>query len=268
MGVIALGFGSAIAFGVPLGVAIANLFSWPFIFLFMGVASLLILYFLFRLLPNVEGDASVTFKEQFTVLKNPIIVSGLSISLFMEFGNSAMLTYLSPFLQNLLHFETSNIGVIMLLLGVFGMIGSRMGGLWVDKWGSHNMITFTLLLSAFSLAFLPLITNIVSVAVALIIIWMVSTFMRGPAVQTYFIQVAPQASNLVIGLNMSFIHLGIASGAASGGILADVASTVQFNPWFSSVFFLIALASAFISFSLRKKESFFQVTANPTKKYP
>ncbi|UUZ95915.1 hypothetical protein LJK87_16965 [Paenibacillus sp. P25] len=43
----------------------------------------------------------------------------------------------------------------------------------------------------------------------LIALMVFSMFMTGPAIQTYFIQQAPESSNLVLSLNTSIVHLGL-----------------------------------------------------------
>ncbi|MDR6550702.1 hypothetical protein [Paenibacillus qinlingensis] len=57
---------------------------------------------------------------------------------------------------------------------------------------------------------------------------------RGPATQTYFIQQAPHSSSLVLSLNTSIIHLGLATGAGAGGAMISANSTVLYNPWMAS----------------------------------
>lgn len=253
IGMIALGFGSAMALGVPIGVAIANWGSWQTIFAILGMVSLLIMLGLIRLLPHIEGDAQVPFKQQLSVLGNPVIISGLFISLLLCTSNSIMLTYLTPFLQNILHMNAVSIGMMMFVMGVCGIIGSRLGGYGADKWGAARMIAFTLAMSTVSLALLPVLTAPLFVGIVLITVWMGSIFMNAPALQTYFIQQAPQSSNLVLSLNMSIIHLGLAIGAGAGGVIADSASTVLYHPWLASCTAALGLGAAIVSFSVRKR---------------
>ncbi len=253
IGMIALGFGSAMALGVPIGIAISHWWSWQVIFVGLGVLSLLIMLALIRLLPHVEGDAPVSWKQQFTVLANPVIVSGLLISLFLCMSNSIMLTYLAPFLQTVLQLNTSDLGIMMFALGIFGVIGSRLGGFGADKWGSVRMISFTLAICAVSLAVLPVMTASLAVGLALITIWFSAIFMNAPALQTYFIQQAPQSSNLVLSLNLSIIHVGLAIGAGAGGVVVDATSTVLYHPWMASGAVAFGLAAALVSFMLRKR---------------
>ncbi|XEC96326.1 MFS transporter [Paenibacillus tarimensis] len=250
---IALGFGSAMALGVPIGIAVADWSGWRMIFAGLGLVSLLVTAGLIRLLPQIEGDAAGSFKQQFMVLRNPVVVSGFVISLLLCMSNSIMLTYLTPFLLSVLHLQADNIGLMILILGIFGIFGSRLGGTSADKYGSVRMIAITLAASAVSLAFLPLFTALPFIGMALITVWFFSIFMNAPALQTYFIQQAPRSSNMVLGINTSIIHLGIAAGAGAGGLIAESTATVLHHSWIAGSIAALALMAAVFSFMIRKK---------------
>lgn len=253
LGIIALGFGSAIAFGVPIGIAITNLLNWHVIFLVLSIISMFVMLGLLRLLPRIESDAPISLKQQLAIMKNPVIISALLISLFMCTSNSIMLTYIAPYLQDILHLSATELGYMMLLLGIASIIGSRIGGAGVDKMGTVNMITFSLLVTGMALLIIPLFATPVFLGLVFITIWMLSIFMISPAIQAYFIQQAPQTANLVLSLNMTIIHIGTAVGAAAGGLVVSAASTVGFNPWAASSAIVIALVFSKISFFYRKK---------------
>jgi len=77
IGTIILGFSSALILGVPLGIALTNLFSWRIIFLILAVGSAVIVYGMSRWLPEIEGDAHVPFRKQIGVVSNPVIVGAI-----------------------------------------------------------------------------------------------------------------------------------------------------------------------------------------------
>ncbi|MEF3305931.1 MFS transporter [Paenibacillus sp. GYB003] len=250
---IALGFGFAMALGVPLGVAAANAGNWRAIFAVLGLISLIVTFALLRLLPHVEGDAPVPFLRRFAVLGHPVVASGLLMSLLLNASNSAMMTYLAPYLQNVVHLRTAEVGWSMLAFGVFGIAGSRLGGFGVDRWGAVRIIAVSLSLSAALLLALPLFAASALLGLLLIALWFTALFMNAPALQTYFIQQDPESGNLVLGLNLSIVHLGIALGAGAGGVVADAASTVQYNPWTAGLIAALGLAAAAASFSMRRR---------------
>ncbi|GAA0137103.1 hypothetical protein YSY43_39440 [Paenibacillus sp. YSY-4.3] len=78
---ISLAFGMAMTAGVPIWIAISNRWNWQVIFIILGVAGILVIIGLIRLLPQIEGDAAVSFWQQFSVLKNPILIGALCFNL-------------------------------------------------------------------------------------------------------------------------------------------------------------------------------------------
>lgn len=255
VGTIALAFGCAMAFGVPIGIAVANVSNWRAVFALLGLVGLLAVLALARILPQVEGDAPVPFHRQFAVLGSPAVVGGLVLSLLLNTGNSIMQTYMTPYMQHILHLDVSRIAWMILVLGLFGIVGSRLGGFGVDRWGPSRMLAATLALSAASLALLPLPAVPLLAALGLIVVWFASLFMNAPALQTYFIRIAPQSSNLILGLNMSVVHLGIALGAGVGGAVAEASQAVRYIPWAACLVTASALAAALVSFSMRRRSA-------------
>jgi DHA1 family putative efflux transporter-like MFS transporter len=248
IGTIILGFSSAMILGVPIGIKLTELFSWQIIFLILAVGGLIIMVAMASMLPEIEGDVPVIFSRQFSILKNPIILSALLFVLLREAGNSIMFTYLTTFLDKILHRDASDIGFIMLTFGIAGAIGSRLGGSAVDKWGSVRMMVISMTTHVVTLALLPLAIHSFPSAIGLLSLWVMSMFVMGPATQTYFIEKAPQSANLIISLNTSVIQLGLAVGASMGGLALTLNGTVFYSPWVASVTLFLALAAAMVSF--------------------
>jgi DHA1 family putative efflux transporter-like MFS transporter len=253
IGTIILGFSTAMILGIPIGIALTDMFSWRMIFLFLAAGSIVILIGMALMLPEIEGDASVPFSKQFTVLANPVILFALLLVLFREAGNSIMFTYLTPFLDSILHRSVSSIGFIMLAFGIAGAIGSRIGGSAVDKWGSVRIMAISMVAHVITLALLPLAIHSFSLAITLLSIWVMSMFIMGPATQTYFIEKVPQSSNLVISLNTSVTQIGLAMGAGVGGMAVTWNESVLYNPWSASISLFLAFIAAVISFQKSKR---------------
>jgi Arabinose efflux permease len=256
IGTIILGFSSAMILGVPLGVALTNMYNWQMIFWFLGAGGMIILIGLAILLPQIEGDAPVPFRQQLGVLANPVIFFALMLVLFREAGNSVMFTYIASFLGDILHRSTAEIGLMMLLFGLAGAVGSRIGGSAVDKWGSAKLIMIGVAIHVIALLLLPLMVYSFPLAISLLSLWIMSMFTLGPATQTYFIERAPQSSNLIISLNISVTQVGIAAGASVGGLVVNWQDTVLYNPLAAGLVLILALVAAAISIRKSKQQRF------------
>ena len=58
-------------FGVPLGTSLSSMVSWRITFLLVGCWGVIILYYIWRWVPHVEGLKDTGFKGQFRFLKTP-----------------------------------------------------------------------------------------------------------------------------------------------------------------------------------------------------
>ncbi|KZS44188.1 MFS transporter [Paenibacillus glucanolyticus] len=253
IGTIVLGFSSAMVLGVPIGITITNMLNWQSIFLLLALLTLLVAFVLAKLLPDVEGDAAVPFHQQFKVLGSVVILSALFLTFFRESGNSVLFTYITPFIQDIFHIKPSSISLMMLVFGLFGAIGSKLGGYAIDRFGPPRVITLSTLIHIGVFALLPLLSGKSLIGLMLISIMVLSMFAAGPAVQSYFIQRAPGSSNLILSLNTSVVHFGLAAGAGAGGFMLNTTSTLQYHPWLGGVVLALGLAAGLISFAAGKR---------------
>ncbi|MCR8643767.1 hypothetical protein NV379_14015 [Paenibacillus sp. N1-5-1-14] len=129
-----------------------------------------------------------------------------------------------------------------------------MGGYSVDRFGPGRVIMISIIVQAASLLFLSIFGHIMIVGILLIGIMMMSLFVGIPAVQSYFIQKAPSSSNLVLSINTSVVHLGLAAGAGTGGILVETSSTLSFHPLLASSMIVLAMIAAVISMRESRKK--------------
>ncbi|THF83474.1 MFS transporter [Cohnella fermenti] len=252
IGTIAFAFSMSMVLGVPIGIAVAGWWDWRAIFAALGVATLPILFLLERMLPDIDGDEPAPFRSQFAVFAQPLVVAAFLLSFLWSAGNSIIYSYMAPFLQTVLRFSTAEVGAMLLVLGIFGMLGSRVGGFGVDRIGAARMLVLSLTVHVAALALLPLVKGSTAAALAAIVLWAFSMFMSAPAINTYFIQLAPRKAQFVLGLNTSFTHLGLAAGAGAGGLMIDWSETPLYNPWLASLLGVLGMAIAW--YSIRMKE--------------
>jgi DHA1 family putative efflux transporter-like MFS transporter len=248
-----LGFSAALVLGTPIGIAISNSMGWRVIFLFLAILGAVLLLVLIRLLPTMEGSPPVPFRSQLQFLLHPVLLLTFSFTLFRESGISMMNTYVSPYLVQVLHYSISETGLLMLVLGLIGVLGARLGGHAADKWGTRRIILFSIVVLAASFALLPLMVTSPIMGAALLGVAFGTLFFVSPSIQTYLIQLSPASADLLLSVHSSFIQLGLASGAAIGGLLIHTTATVAYNPWGAGLFLMIGLGFILVAFSKQKQ---------------
>lgn len=253
MGTIALAFSFSMVLGVPIGAVMSKLWGWESIFYALAIGSLLVIVLLHWSLPDIAADEPEPFLQQFKVLKNVSVAGPLLLSMLLGAGNSAMLTYIAPFVEHALKLSSEAPSVVLLAVGVVGIAGSKLGGIGIDRYGSVRMMLVGLAAIFLSLIAMPLFADISpAISLALIGVWGFSMFSTVPAINAYIVRTAPSSVSFILSMNTSVTHLGLALGASAGGWLIQWNDQALYHPWLAAVFILLALTIAVVSIQKHK----------------
>jgi len=256
IGTIVMGLSGSLVFGVPLGIVLSGWLNWQHAFGAIALFGALIWIGILLMIPAVPGGASIPFQQQFSVFKDIKMISGFLITLFVSAGSQTVYTFLTPLLQKTAQMNTWTISITMFILGIFSMIGSRLGGLGTDRFGVAKTVYTSLLIHAIALLFLPFLKESIVTTVLVLSIWTCFNWMASPAIQTYFVQLAPKNPDLAISLNTSVNQLGIALGATLGGWVIHSTGDVMNTAWVGGLIVLLAISISWITFSTQiKKQS-------------
>ncbi|VEB97977.1 Purine efflux pump PbuE [Cedecea lapagei] len=77
-----IGFSAALVVGVPLGRMISNTMNWRFIFVGLGILTLISLVLVSYLIPSTQGEKAVPLIDQIKILKNKNISIVYTITFF------------------------------------------------------------------------------------------------------------------------------------------------------------------------------------------
>lgn len=130
-------------FGVPLGTSLSTLLSWRLTFLLVGVWGLIVLYYIWKWVPQVEGLPDTGFKGQFRFLKTKAPWLILGATMLGNGGVFCWYSYINPLLTQVSGFPAESVTLLMVLAG-FGMVaGNLVGGRLSDRYtprprGSHH----------------------------------------------------------------------------------------------------------------------------------
>lgn len=205
-------------FGVPLGTSLSHMLSWRVTFLLVGCWGLIVLYYIWRWVPAVEGLKDTGFKGQFRFLKTPAPWLILGATALGNGGVFCWYSYITPLLTNVSGFSAGSVTALMMLAGFGMVVGNLVSGRLSDKYTPgrvgmvvQGMICIVLLL-IFFLSPHPWCSAI------LMALCTAGLFAVSSPEQVLIIRVAPGGEMLGGACVQMAFNLGNAIGAYVGGL--------------------------------------------------
>lgn len=253
---VVMGFTASLIIGVPLGRVAAAAFGWKSVFGLIAVLGILSMFVLHKAIPKTTGDAPVPLLQQFALLKKPKVALGLAITFFWLGGYSVAYTYLSPYLLNVSGLNEQWISSALFAFGIASLIGSKFGGFSTDRWGVPLTLIGGMLLHIIALIVLTFTDAGASVMLvfAVLVIWSLAAWSSGPTQQYNLVQLEPNSSGVMLGLNQSMMQLSMAAGAGIGGIAIERISLSSIA-WIGAAGVAIAAVVSLVLFQSNKQES-------------
>ena len=231
-------------FGVPLGTSLSHMLSWRVTFLLVALWGVIVLYYIGRWVPFVEGLQDTGFKGQFRFLRKPAPWILLGATALGSGGVFCWYSYISPLLTHVSGFLDSSISALMVLAG-FGMVaGNLISGRMSDRYtpGRVTMLVQAgiclTLLAIFFLASNPWMS------VLLMILCTAGLFAVSSPEQLLIIRVAPGGEMLGGACVQMAFNFGNAVGAYAGGLA--VTHDYRYTALVGIPFALIGFVLAFI----------------------
>lgn len=231
-------------FGVPLGTSLSHMLSWRVTFLLVAFWGVIVLYYIGRWVPFVEGLQDTGFKGQFRFLRKPAPWILLGATALGNGGVFCWYSYISPLLTHVSGFSDSSISALMVLAG-FGMVaGNLISGRMSDRYtpGRVTMVVQAgiclTLLAIFFLASNPWMS------VLLMILCTAGLFAVSSPEQLLIIRVAPGGEMPGGACVQMAFNLGNAVGAYTGGLV--VTHDYRYTALVGIPFALIGFILAFI----------------------
>lgn len=205
-------------FGVPLGTSLSHMLSWRVTFLLVGCWGLIVLYYIWRWVPVIEGLKDTGFKGQFRFLKTPAPWLILGATALGNGGVFCWYSYITPLLTNVSGFSAESVTALMVLAGFGMVVGNLVSGRLSDRYTPGKVGTVVqgmiciLLLMIFFLSSNPWCSAI------LMALCTAGLFAVSSPEQVLIIRVAPGGEMLGGACVQIAFNLGNAIGAYVGGL--------------------------------------------------
>jgi DHA1 family inner membrane transport protein len=249
---VASGLTISTVLGSPLGTWIGEQFGWRLSFgLVALLGSIAFIALLLGGLPQTGTTPAISLRERLVPIKEPRLVLAMVPALLWNLGIYVVYTYIAPLLQQNLH--VTDVSPFLLVFGLGPMIGNWVVGMILDRVGSTRPIFVCLVGILVIEPLLALTTHSVLGALTTLFVWGAGIPMLFTAQQHRLLRLAPEHANVILALNNSTFYLGIAGGAALGGLALRSVAVTQLG-WIGAVCALLALVLFALSvrFSERK----------------
>lgn len=230
--------------GVPLTTYFADLFNWQASFFIAGFINLIAFIILIFAVPSTPVEKKKNAKQDFSILKEPLVWVNYLYILLMIAGMFATYSYLADYFTKITNMTGAQVSLMLLLFGAAGILGNWLVGKIVSRnvqlgfrYFPIALILVEILAYFFGNMFIPM--------TAIIIIWgfvHTSGFLIGNTRGAYKIpRESLEFSNSFI---PSFFNLGVTFGTIAGGWIIKL-TNVQNIVWVSILFLLGAFALSF-----------------------
>lgn len=211
-----LGISAAMLLGISLGTVAGDAMGWRGAFWVLAIMSLLIAVLLHCFMPAMVAGQRVGLAQQVRILRDPAFVANVLLSVAVFTAMFTGYTYLAELLEKVAHVPSVHVGWWLMGFGAVGLLGNRLGGIWVDRKPLATTALFSVVLAIGMLATVLMAAQPAGLALALGV-WGIANTALYPICQIRVMKSAPHAQALAGTINVSAANGGIALGALLGG---------------------------------------------------
>lgn len=264
MGIVMTAFSAASVLGVPIGLALANKFTWNAPFLFLAGITTIITIVIIKVIPSLTGhlQSKATRPKPIEVITNVTndknALRALLMMSLLIFGQFSIIPFLSPYMVYNVGFQESQLPFIYFCGGIGTIFTLPLIGKLADKHGRLKIFTYAIFLSAVPVI---TITNLgqLPVYAALIITTIFMIFVGGrmvPATTMVTSTVNPKNRGSFMSFNSSIQQLssGIASFSAGLIIVKNTDGSLSHYNWIGYFAVAASLLSLYVAQKLRSAD--------------
>lgn len=208
----------ATALGVPIGSWIGGAYSWRATLWLVAALGAVALAGVAAIVPTVHLPAPARLRDRLMPLRDKTIATGLLHAVLLFGGMFTVYTYLAASMHTATGGSTGRFTALLWVYGLTAVVGSTLGGRLVDRLGSRRIMPLTLIGAGVVLALAQAAEGHFATALVWCVAFGIPGWIWAVAQQHRLVELSPQGSPLLLGLNASAQYLGIAIGGAAGGL--------------------------------------------------
>ncbi len=206
---------AATILGVPLGTQLGFITGWREAFFIVGMGALLVLIYVFFILPECKSDRAGSLKSLPILFRRPGLVQLYVLTAVVILGQFTAYSYISPILIHEGGLTESAAVSVLFVFGTAGIAGIIAGAKTAVKYKSATlvlpMLAMTLCLSLLT----PLASHWI-LLLTLCAFWGASMSLFSLALQTTLLRFASDAADVATALSSGIFNIGIGGGALLG----------------------------------------------------
>jgi MFS transporter, DHA1 family, inner membrane transport protein len=233
------GLNVATVLGAPFGTWIGERFGWRLSFTLVAVlAGAAFLFLVIWRLPTSAAPAPLSLQERLRPITSPRVVLVLLPALLWNVGVYVMYPYIALLLQQKL--RVADVSVFLACFGLGIVLANVVSGRLADRFDPQRLVIVFLVTLIVIQLILPLVTTTIISGAIILLLWGISFASLFIPQQQRLLNVAPEHANVLLALNNSGLYLGIAIGAAVGGLALRYVAVTQLA-WIGVAGILIAM---------------------------
>jgi DHA1 family inner membrane transport protein len=239
------GFSIANILGVPIGILIAQRWSWQASFECIAILTFIAWILNFMLIPRNLPSVATKLKDQLVLLTHRSVLMTILFTLLSSAGVFVMYTYLVAYLENGLGFNKSFTSPILLAYGFMNIVGNFLGGKIANR---HPLMRLPFIFGAQIISLIVLYIFSSSLIGSIIGVMMLGCTMALGSASIlriffdYAEKIDPNTKDFASSLSPCAINIGVAVGASIGGMAVNYLSVLDL-PWIGCIFIALAIAA-------------------------
>lgn len=204
--------------GVPLSTVLGQAFGWRVAFVAVGVLGLATLAALWRFVPGLAVADGVSVRTEVRALRNARLWVVCAAGAIGFGGMFAVYSYVAPLLTEVTGVAEATVPLVLALFGVGMTVGTLVGGRLADR-SVPRTVLLGFVTTIVALVLIAAVAHWVVPGVLAIVALGVTSQVLGIALQSWLMDLSPQAPSLGAALCHSALNVGNAAGAWAGGLV-------------------------------------------------